>query len=178
MEKVKLLEKNFQMMIDSAELKKRIQQLASEIKTDFPDKEIHFVAVLNGVFMFAADLLREFGSNVYIHFIRVFSYYGVESAGQIHEVMGVAEDLDGKDVVILEDVIDMGRTVQSLIDRISEHQPSSLRVACLLFKRDVYKGDVEPDYVGFEIPNQFVIGYGLDYNGAGRNLPGIYCLSE
>lgn len=163
----------FTSYISKNQIDEQVAKLATQIDLDFEKEEIYFVAVLNGSFIFAADLLKEIKTPSYINFIRVFSYQGVNSEGKVNEVMGLNESLKGKNVVIVEDIIDTGLTIQYIHQSILAHQPKTIKIASLLLKKDVYKGSLPIDYVGFEIENKFVVGYGLDYNGLGRNIPEI-----
>lgn len=159
--------------ISKEKINNRIIQLAEKIDADFKNEEIYFVAVLNGSFIFAADLLKEVKALSYINFIRVFSYQGVSSEGKVNELMGLNESLTGKNVIIVEDIIDTGLTIQYIYQSIASHQPKQIKIASLLLKKDVYNGSLPVDYTGFEIDNKFVVGYGLDYKGLGRNIPEI-----
>jgi hypoxanthine phosphoribosyltransferase len=167
-------DKTFTTYISSVEIQERIQLLGKEISADFSDNEITIVSVLNGSFIFTADLCRQIEGNVNIQFLRVFSYHGTASTGKITELMGLNESLKNKHVVIVEDIIDTGLTIDYIYKSILSHEPASLKIATLLLKEDIYNGNLKIDYIGFRIPNRFVIGYGLDLDGLGRNLPEIY----
>ncbi len=167
-------DKSFTTYISSAEIQERIQLLGKEISADFSDNEITIVSVLNGSFIFTADLCRKIEGNVNIQFLRVFSYHGTASTGKITELMGLNESLKNKHVVIVEDIIDTGLTIDYIYKSILSHEPASLKIATLLLKEDIYNGNLKIDYIGFRIPNRFVVGYGLDLDGLGRNLPEIY----
>jgi hypoxanthine phosphoribosyltransferase len=175
---IQFLNKKFEPYIRAEEIRQRITELARQINTDYRDKELMFVSVLNGSFLFTADLFRQIDLHSYVQFIRVFSYHGTSTTGKVNEVMGLNESVKGRHVIIVEDIVDTGLTIDYIWKTVMAHEPASLKVASLLLKRDVYRGKPEIDYIGFEIPNAFVVGYGLDYEGLGRNLPEIYQLKE
>jgi len=175
---IQFLNKKFEPYIREEELQQRISELAAQINSEYHDKELMFVSVLNGAFLFTADLFRQILSPAEIQFIRVFSYHGTSSSGKINEVMGLNESVKGKHVIVVEDIVDTGLTIGYIWRTVNAHEPASLKVASLLVKNEVYKGNLKIDYIGFEIPDRFVVGYGLDYEGLGRNLPQIYQLKE
>lgn len=166
----------FEKYIDREDIKKSIKLLAKAINIRFEEKDPVFLAVLDGSFMFAADLLKR----VYVHstlsFIKIKSYEGTESTGKHKELIGLERDMKGKHIVIIEDIVDTGLTMKYLIGELEKQEPASITMASLLIKRDALKVDIEPDFSLFEIPNEFVVGYGLDFNGYGRNLKHIYKL--
>lgn len=165
---------SFEPYIREDTLKRRIQEMGKEITTDYTGNQLHIISVLNGAFMFTADLVRAIHRPCNIQFIRLLSYHGTQSSGKITEIMGLNESIHGKHVLITEDIIDTGLTIEYLYKSILAHEPASLKVASLLCKPDMYRGNIKIDYLGFAIPNRFVVGYGLDLNGFGRNLPAIY----
>lgn len=173
---IQFLNKKFEPFILESEIQSRITELATEINKDYRESEIMFISVLNGSFMFMSDLFKQITVNAYVQFIRVYSYEGTSTSGKVNEVMGLNESLKGKHVIIVEDIIDTGLTIDYIYKTVSAHDPASIKISSLLMKREVYKGSPKIDYIGFEIPNKFVIGYGLDYEGLGRNLPQIYQL--
>lgn len=173
---IQFLNKKFEPYILEADLQKRISELAQQINTEYRDTEVMFISVLNGSFLFMADLFKQITLNAYVQFIRVYSYEGTSTSGKVNEVMGLNESLKGRHVILVEDIVDTGLTIDYIYKTVSAHEPASLKIASLLVKREVYKGSQKLDYVGFEIPNKFVVGYGLDYEGLGRNLPQIYQL--
>jgi hypoxanthine phosphoribosyltransferase len=167
------------MSISQLQIRKSIEQIADRINIDYADKEILFVAVLNGAFIFAADLVRKVKPLCRITFVKVASYQGDASEGIIRELIGLKEDLNGKHVILVEDIVDTGFTLDYMIKQIkSTYKPASIAVASLLFKPQSYRKSITIDYVGIEIPNDFVVGWGLDYNGYGRNLEDIYVIAE
>jgi hypoxanthine phosphoribosyltransferase len=178
MEYVKIQGKSFRKFISEEDLSRRVKLMASQMNSDLKGKDLLFLGILNGSFMFIADLYREIELESSISFLKLSSYLGTESTGKIKELIGLNEDIDGKTIVVVEDIIDTGRTLDDIVIDLSEKGAESIVVVTLLYKPTAYEGSHGIDYVGFEIPNDFVIGYGLDYNGKGRNLPSIYKLSE
>jgi hypoxanthine phosphoribosyltransferase len=171
---MKLLDKEFNLMINRNDLEKRIDQLANEINIDYNSKAAFFIAVLNGSFIFAADLLRKIAIPCEISFIKLASYESTSSTGNVKKLIGVDQSLKGKNVIIIEDIIDSGLTLSETLPEIELLGPSSIQIVSLLFKSDNLEKQISPKYVGFRIPSKFVIGYGLDYDGFGRNLNEIY----
>lgn len=161
------------------EIRKQVKRVATELRNDLEGTTPVFLCVLNGAFIFAADLIREVGINdCKINFVRYSSYSGTSSTGQIKELMGLTEDLEGKDVVIIEDIVDTGLTAQKMINDLKKRNPRSIKFATLLHKPESTKTGFVPDYVAFSIPPKFIIGYGLDLDGKVRNLPDIYVIDE
>lgn len=156
----------------------RVQLLAKEITNDCQGTTPLFLCVLNGAFPFASDLFRAYEGNAEICFIRLKSYEGTGSSGVVKEVFGLTEDIKDRTVIIVEDIIDTGKTMKRLVDVLKARHPAEVKIATLLFKPESLVSDVAPDYVGFEIPSKFIIGYGLDLDGLARNLPDIYVLTE
>lgn len=157
----------------------RVQELGKEIMRDCADKNPLFLCVLTGAFPFASDLFRAVeGMDAEITFIRVKSYEGTSTTGTVKEVMGLHEDIAGRTVIIVEDIIDTGNTIYNLINHLRERKASDVKVATLLFKPESLQKPLNPDYIGFNIPKKFIIGYGLDLNGKARNLQDIYILKE
>lgn len=172
--RIKLWDKYFQPYLQQDVLEKRILQLAQQITLDYEGKRPVFLAVLNGSFMFASDLLKHIPFNCEIAFIRLSSYHGTESSGKVKQVVGLDMPLFGRHVIVIEDIVDTGLTLSQLAEHLDTQRVESLRVASLLFKPGKLRHAIRPDYCGFEIGNEFVVGYGLDYNGLGRQLPQIY----
>lgn len=175
---IQLKDKTFEVFISHQDVSARIQTLASQISRDYAGKCPLFVAILNGAFMFAAGLLQHITIPCEITFIRVSSYEALQSSGKVTELLGLKEDATGRDVIILEDIVDSGLTMKSILGNMAAKNPASLQVATLLFKPEALRTAVELNYVGFEIPNAFVVGFGLDYDGLGRNLKDLYVLKE
>ncbi|HBI58011.1 MAG: hypoxanthine phosphoribosyltransferase [Duncaniella sp.] len=168
----------FEPYIESDKIKERVAEIGAQITRDCEGTVPLFVCVLNGAFPFASDLIRAVDCDAEITFIRLKSYEGMGSTGKVKEVMGLTENIEGRTIILVEDIIDTGNTIVKLIDDMKAHNPARIKVATLLFKEDALQHKVEPDYVGFNIPTKFIIGYGLDLDGMARNLPDIYVLSE
>lgn len=168
----------FQLMLSEAAIAQRVREMALELQRDYADKKPLLLGLLNGAFIFAADLVRQCTFPLEISFVRVSSYDGLQSSGRLTTHFGPDLELRGRHVLLVEDIIDSGQTLHQFLPQLQSLQPASLRVAVLLVKPEALECEVPLDYVGFEIPNKFVIGYGLDYDGLGRNLPGIYQLKE
>ena len=171
---VQLHDKTFSEHISASEIESIVNKLATKINADLAGKNPLFVCVLNGVFLFAADLLRKIDTPCEVSFIKVSSYSGTASTGEVKTQIGLKEDIKGRTIVLVEDIIDSGNTIDKLLPILKSQQPEQIKIATLLFKPLAFKKDFKIDYIGMEIPNDFVVGYGLDYNGLGRNLPEIY----
>ena len=175
---VKIKDKTFQTFISEAEIKERVKQLAAQISHDMEGKNPLFLGVLNGAFIFAADLMREMTIPCEISFVKLASYQGTISTGKIKEVFGVNEDLTGRTVVIVEDIVDTGATMKNMIESLGTRNPASIHICTLFVKPDKLKEPLDIEYAAFEIPNDFIVGYGLDYDQKGRGLKEIYTLYE
>lgn len=171
---IRILDKSFDVFIEEDELQAEIRSLAEQINKDFKGQEVLFIAVLNGAFMFAADLMKSISLECEISFVKMSSYKGVQSTGQVNELIGLNADLKGKKVILLEDIVDTGLTMDKILSLVESHEPSTVKICTLLYKPTAFKGKNEPHYVGFSIPDAFVVGYGLDYNERGRNLGSVY----
>lgn len=169
---------SFTSYITEAQIRTRIQALAVEMKERYDGLQPIFLGVLNGAFIFAADLLRATDFESVISFIKLSSYRGMKSSGKVASVIGLDIDIKGRHVIIVEDIIDTGNTMHSFIPELKALEPASIALASLLVKPEALQHDIPIDYVGFEIPNRFVVGYGLDYDGLGRQLKDIYQLAE
>lgn len=169
-------DKSFETYLSEQTIQHRILELASAINRDYEGKRPYFIAILNGSFMFASDLFKQLSVEADICFIKLASYRGLESTGKVVTSIGLDEDLFGKDVVIVEDIVDTGKTLHNFLPRLEHQQPNSLKIATLLHKSEATEFKLNLDYVGFDIPNKFVVGYGLDYDGLGRNFKEIYQL--
>jgi hypoxanthine phosphoribosyltransferase len=173
--KISVDDKDFELLLEYDQIKKRTRFLGIQINMDYEDKTPLFIGVLNGSFIFMADLIKEIQISSEITFIKVSSYKGDTSTGDVKEVLGLDLDLKGREIIVVEDIIDTGLTLNSVLATIKQQQPASIAVCTLLYKPQAIKEEIEElAYVGFEIPNEFVVGYGLDYNGLGRNLKDIY----
>ncbi len=170
-------DKNFIPYISYKQIQERIVSLSKEIARDYKNEEVHFICVLNGSLFFTADLLKNYPYNCVLHTVKCKSYEGTESSGKIEMQLEFNEGIIGNHVIILEDIIDTGFTLNFLLNRIKKFNIKSIKIASLLVKPDALKYPVTIDYTGFVIPNKFVLGYGLDYDGYGRNLKDIYQLS-
>jgi hypoxanthine phosphoribosyltransferase len=176
MNTVKVLDKTFQKSILQKTILEAVARMAADLDRELMGKDPIFLAVLNGAFIFASDLFKMLQMPCSISFVKMASYEGDQSSGKVKELIGVAENLEGKHIVVLEDIIDSGLTMQSLLKTLESKNPASLRIATLLYKPDAFKGDFKIDHIGITIPNDFIVGYGLDYDGYGRNLRDIYTL--
>ncbi len=170
----------FEPYITKQQIATQVKRVAAEINEDLDgDDAPLFICVLNGAFIFAADLYREVNlPHSQITFVRFKSYDGMCSTGEMRQLMGLQEDIEGKNVIVIEDIVDTGTTAAELINLLAEHNPKSIKLATLLFKPNSIINQVMPDYVGFNIPSKFIIGYGLDLDGEARNLSDIYILSK
>lgn len=175
---IKVLDKTFEVFIERSEIQKKVISLAEQLNKDFNGEEVIFIAVLNGSFMFAADLMKSITLESEISFVKMSSYQGMESTGRVDELIGLNNNLKDRNVVILEDIIDTGITIDKIISLMDDQHPKLVKICSLLYKPDAFVGVNKPDYVGFSIPNAFVVGYGLDYNEKGRNLDAIYQIKE
>lgn len=178
MSEVRVHDKTFRPFIDRETIQKRVSELGQEIDRDFHGKVPLFIAILNGSFVFASDLFRSLTIEAEISFIKLASYKGTSSTGNVITAIGMDESLKDRHVIILEDIIDTGKTLHAFLPEIMDRDPASLKIATFLSKPDALKHPVKADYIGFEVPNKFVLGYGLDYDGLGRNLPELYELAE
>lgn len=174
---IKVHDKTFETYLREEKILERIQQIAKEIDTDYKGKRPLFIAILNGSFMFASDLFKHITIEAEICFIKIASYKGLKSTGNVVTSIGLDDDLFGRDVIIVEDIVDTGKTLFNFLPKLLHQNPASMRIATLLHKPEATEHPVKLDYVGFEIPNKFVVGYGLDYDGLGRNLKEIYQLA-
>ena len=173
-----ILDKSFKPYLTSADLDAAIQKMADQINNDYQDKNPLFIAILNGSFIFAADLFKKITIPAEISFIKLASYKGTKSTGNVVTAIGLETDLYDRHVVVLEDIIDTGKTLAEFLPQLIHQQPKSLKVCTLLHKKEATKYQINIDYLGFEIPDLFVVGYGLDYNGFGRNLDQIMQIDE
>ena len=175
---IKLKNLFFEPFLTEKVILKRVKELAASINNDYQTKNPIFLAVLNGSFMFMSDICKEISVEMSVSFIKVASYSGLKSQGSVRDLIGLDESLIGKDVIIVEDIVDTGNSMAHLLEMINKEQPSSVELVSLLFKPDALVKPIKIKYVGFEIPDLFVVGYGLDYQGQGRNLRDIYQIVE
>ena len=178
MKKVRLKDKSFQLFIDSKELNYSIESLSNKINQDYSEREPIFLCVLNGAFVFAAELIKRFNHECQVSFIKLSSYQGLKSSGTINSLIGLNEDIKGKDVIIVEDIVDTGQTIANIVENILNKNPRSIEVATLLYKPKSYQKQIPIKYRAIEIGNDFIVGFGLDYNGLGRNLEEIYIIEK
>lgn len=175
---VQVQDLSFETYINKKVIKQKVKEMGKELEKEFKDKKPIFLAILNGSFVFAADLVRACNFEHEISFIKLTSYEGTTSSGKVVTQIGLQEDLADRDVIIVEDIVDTGTTIFHFLPTLKKSNPKSITIVSLLQKPAALKFPLEIDYVGFEIPNKFVVGYGLDYNGLGRNLKDIYQLRE
>ena len=175
---VKIKDKSFETSITEAEIKQRVKAVAEQINHDMAGKNPLLLAVLNGAFVFAADLMRELTIPCEISFVKLASYQGVTSSGTVKEVIGINENLAGRTIIIVEDIVDSGLTMKRMIESIGTRNPASVHICTLLLKPDRLQVPLDIEYVAFSIPNDFILGYGLDYDQQGRQLRDIYTLKE
>ena len=175
---VQIKDKRFKTFISEDEIQQRVKAVADRINHDMEGKKPLLLAVLNGSFVFAADLMRSVSIPCEISFVRMSSYSGTQSTGKVKELLGLKEDIEGRTVVVVEDIIDSGLTMKELLETLKAKHPAELHVASLLVKPNNLKVDLDISYRCFDIPNDFIVGYGLDYDGEGRNLRDIYVVQE
>mgnify|MGYP002521427332 FL=1 len=173
---VKIKDKTFETSISAEEIAKRVKELGQQLSKDFEGKNPLFLAVLNGSFIFAADLMREITIPCEISFVKLASYQGTTSTGKIKEVIGINEDLSGRTVVIVEDIVESGLTMKRMIETLGTRNPASVHICTLFVKREKLQVDLDIEYAAFSIPNAFIVGYGLDYDQQGRQLKEVYSL--
>lgn len=171
---IQLHDLRFRPMMDAETLSRRVQEIGREIARRYKDQRPVLLGVLNGAFVFAADLARACDIDCEVSFIKLSSYQGIQSSGNVAQLIGLEIDVKNRPVIIVEDIIDSGRTMHQFLPELRQLEPSSIAIAVLLLKPEALEFEVPIDWVGFEIPNRFVVGYGLDYNGLGRNLSDIY----
>jgi hypoxanthine phosphoribosyltransferase len=174
MKEIRILDRKFRELLTEEMIQKRVEEVARQINSDLAGKEVVFLGILNGAFLFAADLFRRISFPARISFIKLASYHGTTSQGLIKELIGWNEDIKNKTIVVIEDIVDTGNTLERIVDELVIRKAAEIRIAAMLYKPAAYTKDIHLDYIGFEIPNDFVVGYGLDYDGFGRNLPSIY----
>jgi hypoxanthine phosphoribosyltransferase len=178
METIQLLDKKFALSIPESEILAAIDSVAQKINRDLKNENPLFVAILNGSFMFAADLMKRIDFPCQISFVKLASYHGTTSTNSVFELVGLNENMSGRTVVIVEDIVDSGLTMTKVIDLLKSRGAGKILISTLLFKPDALKHDLKPDYAAKTIPNNFVVGYGLDYDSYGRNLRNIYTILE
>ncbi len=175
---IQVKDKKFIPYLTAAEIDAQIKRLGEEINRDFQGKKPLFIAILNGSFMFASDLFKELTIDAEICFIKLASYKGTRSSGHVITSIGLDASLKGRDVIILEDIVDTGKTLNEFLPQLIDQQPASLKIVALLHKPEALKHPITIDYLGFNVPDKFLLGYGLDYDGLARNLKEIYQLTD
>ncbi|TFV96217.1 hypoxanthine phosphoribosyltransferase [Algoriphagus kandeliae] len=169
-------DKEFEPFVSESKIQERVKVLGAQITQDFQGKKLVLLGILKGSYMFLSDLCRAIELPLEISFLRISSYEGTQTTGEVKQVAGFHDDLSGKTVIIVEDIVDTGISMDYLLKEIKKYQPADVKIATFLYKPDAFRFKYSLDYVGFEIPNKFVVGYGLDYNDLGRNLPELYQL--
>jgi hypoxanthine phosphoribosyltransferase len=175
---IHLHDKTFVPFISSDEIKFAIENMAKQMADDFFDETPIFIGVLNGSFMVLADLMKNYRGMCEVEFVKMASYEGTKSTNDVKKLIGINRSLEGKTVVIVEDIVDTGNTIEELKAILKAQNVKHLKIATLFLKPDVFKKDIKLDYVGMRIPNNFIVGYGLDYDGLGRNFPDVYQVAE
>jgi hypoxanthine phosphoribosyltransferase len=173
---IKVHDKVFETYLSEETIRQKIQEIGAALNRDYKGKKPLFIAILNGAFIFAADLFKQLEIDAEICFIKLVSYRGMKSTGKIITSIGLVDDLFGRDVILVEDIVDTGKTLHQFLPKLLHQQPASLRIAALLHKPAASVFPIKIDYLGFSIPDKFVVGYGLDFDGLGRNLREIYQL--
>ena len=173
---IELHDKQFAPFISAEEIDFAIAKMASQVEADFGDDTPVFIGVLNGAFMVVSDFMKHYKKPCEVSFIKLSSYEGTSSTSEIKELIGLNQDLSGRTVVIIEDIVDTGNTIEGLKAMFKKQNVKHFKIATLFFKPDAYKKDIKIDYVGIRIPDKFIVGFGLDYDGLGRNLPEVYQL--
>ncbi|MBI3882801.1 MAG: hypoxanthine phosphoribosyltransferase [Sphingobacteriales bacterium] len=175
---IQIHDKKFEQYISAETITAQVKKLAIQINEDYQGKQPVFIAILNGAFMFAADLFKEITIEAEISFIKLVSYKGTTSTGSVITAIGLEEVLKGRHIIVIEDIVDTGNTLATFLPQLYNQLPASLKVAALLNKPEATEQPVTIDYLGFSVPDKFLVGYGLDYDGLGRNLPSIYQLTN
>ncbi|MBR6856439.1 MAG: hypoxanthine phosphoribosyltransferase [Bacteroidaceae bacterium] len=171
---IQVKDREFEVFLKEEDIQKEIKRVAAEINRDYVGKEPLFLCILNGSFMFAADLLKDVNIPCNVSFVKVSSYQGTDTTGKVKELMGLQEDVEGRHIIIVEDIVDTGYTMRDVLDSLAQKKAASVQVCALLCKPDKLKVDINLKYLAMNIPNGFIVGYGLDYDGFGRNSRDIY----
>ena len=178
MDKIKILDRNFKKSIPESKITLSINDIANRMNSELKNENPLFISILNGSFMFAADLMKRITFPCEISFVKIASYHGTTSSDEMLELIGLKENLKGRTVVIIEDIVDSGKTMSKVLEMLQNRGAGKILISTLLLKPNALRYDIKPDYVAMTIPNDFIVGYGLDYNGYGRNLPDIYTVTE
>ena len=178
MKKVKLHDKHFKLFMDYEIIISKIEDLVNVLNLTYSEKKPIFLCVLNGSFLFASELIKRFNHECEVSFVKLSSYQGVSSTGLVKNLLGINDDLKGRNIIIVEDIVDTGNTIYSVTQEIKKHKPKSIEVATLLFKPKAYQKKLPINYPAIKVGNEFLVGFGLDYNGIGRNLEDIFIIEE
>jgi len=178
MANIHLNDKTFKPHISGSDILKQVERVSLEIAKDYEDKNPIFIVVLNGAFMFASDLMKAYPYNCEVSFVKLASYEGTTSVEKVKQLIGLNHSIEGRDIVIIEDIVDTGITMSDLLADLKERKPASIKIATLFFKPKAFQKDYDVHYIGFEIGNEFIVGYGLDYDQLGRNLKDIYIITQ
>ena len=178
MSTIQVHDKKFITYFSVDQIDEQVSRLGEEINRDYEGKRPLFIAILNGSFMFASDLFKKLNIEAEICFIKLASYQGIKSTGKVVTSIGLDQSLKDRDIIVVEDIVDTGKTLHEFLPQLNEHAPASLKIATLLYKPDALQHPLKLDYIGFSVPNKFLLGYGLDYDGLGRNLREIYQLTD
>ncbi len=178
MKQIQLNDKKFELFIPASKIAGAIDAVAFKMNEELKDSNPLFISILNGAFMFTSDLMKRLKFNCSITFMKLSSYEGTASTGNVRSIIGLEENIEGRTVVIIEDIIDTGITLENVIRQLQMLRPASIKIATFLLKPGAFHGRFQPDYIGIEIPNDYIVGYGLDYNELGRNLTDIYVLKK
>lgn len=178
MQRIKLQDREFSLSISDETIQKAVGEVAKKLNDDLKGEDVVFLGILNGAFMFASDLFKRIDLECQISFLKLASYEGTASTGKVKQLIGLGQDIRNKIVIIIEDIVDSGITLENIVCQLKGYEPKEIKVVTFLFKPDAYKKDIPVDYVGISIPNDFIVGYGLDYNGYGRNLKDVYTVID
>jgi hypoxanthine phosphoribosyltransferase len=176
MNQIKLHDKTFELFISAEKINRAIEEMAIKMNSDLAGKNPLFISILNGAFMFTSDLMKKLDFDCNLTFLKLSSYQGTSSTGEVKKLIGLNENIEGRTVIIIEDIVDTGITLEHIMKQLDELKPSEIKIATFLLKPDTFNGRFKPEYIGIEVPNDFIVGYGLDYNELGRNLKDIYVL--
>ena len=175
---IQVHDKKFKTYLSSSQIAEQVKRVAEEINRDYQGKTPLFIGILNGCFMFASDLFKELTIEAEVCFVKLASYQGIKSTGKVVTSIGMDVSIKGRDVIIIEDIVDTGKTLHEFLPQLVDQNPASLKIATLLYKPEALVHPIDLHYVGFEVPNKFLLGYGLDYDGIARNLNEIYQLID
>jgi len=178
MKSIRVKDKSFSISIEAKEIDKSVENIANKINKDFADKNPLFLIILNGAFVFGADLLKKINIDCEVSFVKLASYAGTKTTAKVSQLIGLNEDIKNRTIIIVEDIIDTGITMDFLLKDLAIKEVAEVKIAVLLFKPKAFVKDFKIDYIGMEIPNDFIVGYGLDYDGLGRNYTDIYKIIE